>query len=280
MARIKKKSRKKRRKVDRSAMARKAQGGGGAWFKQGVKTWEPEEKGEYALDFIPYIVTRKDHPDHVSPGTPWSLCEFRVHHGVGPNNLSRVCPLSVGKRCPIHEDADRLESKKVKSEKLKEKNEKLAKELRGQGFVGFNIIDPEGSDEARVFAVSYGKFYGAEAGLRYEINEDPDNAGFFDWEEGKTVNATFKEKKFRGNKYFQCIKIEFEDRDDLDQEEWEEKAYPLDEILNVVPYDQLKAEYLGEEEEDDDSPRPKKKKKKRKIRRRSREEEDEEDEED
>lgn len=298
----------KRRRVSRDDVKENARKGGGSnWINlpEGVTQWEPKKPGIYNLDFLPYEVSDENHPDEIAKvGTIWYKRPFVVHHSVGPENKSVVCPRSVGKKCPIHEERAVIEKKekarilkmKPKAREVAEKElEKLLKDLNGKRQVMFNIKDLEDADKVSVFCFSEGKFWntmgGKGPGLKRELDEgDDDILSFFDVKDGKTVKARFSEESYEGKKFISVSKIDFKDREDLDEDDILGKVVDLDKCLNVIPYDKLKGMFLQADEKDDsdeeeesededteeDEVKPKKKAKTKK----SQKEEDEEDEED
>ncbi len=241
----------------------------------GVDQWEPEKKGKYRIDVLPYEISDKKHPDELEKGTIWYKRRFTVHRNVGPEKRSYVCPLSVGKPCPIHEERARLAKKK-------DTDQEVLKDLDGKRIIMMNIKHPEDPKRVAVFVMSQGKFWSADAGLKKELDEgDEENLTFFDVKGGKTIVARFSEEKYAGHTFLQVSRIDFEDRKDLDEERVLKKTVDLDTCLNVMPYDKLKdimaadeADDAEEEDEDEDDEKPAKKKGKKPAR-----DEDEEDEE-
>ena len=111
MAKTKTKHKRSRVSKDQErANAEKGSQGGSSWFAlpEGVSNWAPESRGRYVIDVLPYEVKGKAHPDDIEPGQLWYKLPFSVHHGVGASNDSIVCPASIGKRCPICEERNRL----------------------------------------------------------------------------------------------------------------------------------------------------------------------------
>lgn len=272
--------RNKRTRLSREEIIKKSTtqtSGGGNWFRlpEGVETWEPKEKGKFKIDVIPYETTSDNHPNEVAKGVVWYQHPFKVHHGVGADGKSIVCPTTVGKKCPICEEISRLS-------KNYDENEETIKSLRAQRYVAFNILHPDDPDKVAIFALSVGKFYNA---LEKEIQEsdEDDIANFFDvTESGKTLKVRFSEASYAGKKYLEATKIEFIDREPMDEDEIFSKVVNLDEMFVVMEYDKLNALFLqteeevhDEEEEEEPAPKSKAKAKLKKD-----EEEDEDEEED
>jgi hypothetical protein len=247
MARNKNKS--KRKRLDKDEVRRKSApvaGGGGDWFNlpKGIESWVPEKKGKYNIDILPYETTDENHPSDVAPGTVWYQRAFKVHHGVGADSKSIICPGSIGMKCPICEEQARLS-------KDYDENEDVIKTLRPQRYVAFNILDPEDSDNVCLFAMSVGKFYNL---LEQELAEaeDDDIANFFDvTDDGRTLKVRFSDASYSGRKYLEATKIEFKSRDAMDEDEIFGKVANLDEIFVVMDYDKVKD--LFEQVDDDDT---------------------------
>lgn len=241
--------RSKRMRLSKDEIKRKSlsqTGGSGNWFRlpDGVELWEPKEKGKYLIDILPYETTSKCHPNEIDAGVVWYQYPFKVHHGMGASNKSVICPTSVGQKCPVCEEIARLS-------KEYDKNEDTIKSLRPQRYVAFNILNPDDKDQVVIFAMSVGKFYNA---LEKELQEsdDEDIANFFDvTDSGKTLKVRFSEESYAGKKFLTASKIEFVDRDAMDEDEIFSKVVCLDEMFNVPDYAALKALFLEEDVEAD-----------------------------
>ena len=65
-----------------------------------------EDVRKIKVDFLMYKVTDNRHPDRELPdiaieGSPWWRRPFKVHRDVGSLNETVICPISIGKKCPI-----------------------------------------------------------------------------------------------------------------------------------------------------------------------------------
>ena len=272
------KIRSKRVRLSKDEIKRKSlsqTGGSGNWFRlpDGVELWEPKEKGKYLIDILPYETTSKCHPNGIEAGVVWYQYPFKVHHGMGASNKSVICPTSVGQKCPVCEEIARLS-------KEYDKNEDTIKSLRPQRYVAFNILNPDDKDQVVIFAMSVGKFYNA---LEKELQEsdDEDIVNFFDvTDSGKTLKVRFSEESYAGKKFLTASKIEFVDRDAMDEDEIFSKVVCLDEMFNVPDYAALKAIFLEEDvvedSEEEEEPEEEVKLRERK-KAKSRDDEEEED---
>ena len=239
---------KKRRRVSRDDVrdnARKG-GGGGNYFNlpSGIRSFSPDKPGKITLDFLPYEVKTDNHPDGREPGDVWYKYPFFVHHSIGVRNDSFVCPTSIGKKCPICEERERLAIKD------KEKYKEAIKKLRPQKFVAYNINDPEDKEKIAIFAMSRGKFAVA---LEKELDEgDDDILNFFDvTDDGRTLKIRFSEETYEGRKFLKATRIDFLERDEMDEDKTFKRTVVLDECFNVLPYDKLKSFFLQIDENDD-----------------------------
>lgn len=251
----------KRRRVSREEVRANAAKGGSSGssyltLPAGIREWSPDKAGTFRLNVLPYEVTDKNHPDGVEPGVLWYKRPFAVHRDVGPNEDRVVCPGSVGLPCPICQEAKRLAKEDY------EANKEAIRALNPQRFVAYNIVDPDDEDKVAVFAYSFGKFAKV---LGKELEEGDDEVlNFYDvTKDGKTLKVRFSEAEFSGQKYLEATRIDFLDRDAMDEDEVLGKVANLDAIiLPVMPYEKLKTLFsqTAEEPEEEEEEAPPKKK--------------------
>jgi len=264
-----KKSKRKRLSREERQQKQESPSGGGNWLNlpKGVDTWEPDKAGKYKIDVVPYETTAKWHPNSLEPGTIWWRHEFKIHHGIGVENKSIVCPTSIGKKCPVCVEAERLK-------KDYDKNKDIIDNLRPQKYMAMNILNPDDEDAISVFTMSVGKFYNLLEQEMNEADEDEDVSNFFDVDDcGRTIRVRFSDAKYEGRKYLEATKIDFIERDEMDEDDILEKAVNLDEMFVVMEYDLLKDMFLqidggdepddDDDDDDDDTPRKSKKSKKK-----------------
>ncbi len=210
---------------------------------KGVKEWTPDKAGSVLIDVVPYKTSAKHHPDGVEAGTMWYKLPFQVHRNVGVKNDVVVCPGSMGKRCPICEKRQTLKNKDPDSEAIVT--------LNTQDWVAFNILDPDDKDSIAIFAMSKGKF--AEA-LRQELDQGEDDVQlFFDvTKDGRTLKVRFSDASYEGRKYLEATRIDFRERDEMEEDEILSKTCCLEDILYILPYDRLRALFLQLDDEADD----------------------------
>ncbi len=248
MARRKKKSRRTRLSKDEIRRKSASTGtGSGNWFKlpDGVDTWEPKKAGKYLIDILPYETTSEHHPNDIASGAVWYRYPFKIHHGLGVDNKSIVCPTSVGMKCPVCEEIGRLS-------KDYDDNKSIIKGLRAQRYVAYNILNPDDTDNVSILALSVGKFFNL---LEQELEESDvqDITNFFDvTEDGKTLRVRFSDASYQGRKYLEATKIDFKNRDEMDEEEIFKKVVNLDEMFVVLDYKKLQALFLQVEVEEEE----------------------------
>lgn len=255
---LKRRDRGKRRRVSREQVRSNAEKGGFGGSRllkdlpKGVREWRPEKAGRYELDFLPYEVSDKRHPDGVERGLLWYKRPFFTHRtDDGPV----ICPRSFGDKnapCPWCKQWSRLKKKGASDD--------LIKPFNRQAWVLFNIVDPEDSDKVAVYATSAGKFWSPNGGggLKEELEDSANEAHqlFFDTnKDGRTLHVRFSEKKFMGQKFLQATKFSFKKRAPLG-DEIVDKCADLDKVLNVVEGKKLEAIFSGL---DASSDKPKKK---------------------
>jgi len=236
-----------------------------------------DKAGTRRVDIIPFIA---------GAGNPWAEKgelhyerTFWVHRGIGPNNDAYVCPAKTAKKpCPICEYRSELQ-------KDPDANEDEIKSLAPKERQIFNVVDKAEPEKGiQIWDISFylfGKLLDAEV---RNADEDEDFDLFADPEEGSTLKLGVAEKSFAGATFYEVETIGFKPRSELDEDLLEE-ALCLDDLVIVLPYDELKAIFLqvddGDDEGDDDEEeKPKKKSKGKKAKKKVEEPEDDEDEDD
>lgn len=202
------------------------------------------KKGTFNLDFLPYRVTVDTHPE-VDEGEFWYQRTFFVHYGIGSDSNAFICPKTIKKPCPICDHVKELFNSD------NDEDVELAKNIKAKERELYNVINLDDQDKGvQLFEYSYHLFGKA---LDEEINEgDDDLGGFAELEGGKTVSVSFRKKTFGKNEFFETRKIEFDERDDYDEDILDD-VYDLDELLVIKDYKTLqKALYDLDDEDTDD----------------------------
>lgn len=246
-----KKSNKFAASVATDAKRQKSKSFGYLKFPEGITKFK-EKKGRNHLDFIPYIVKSEYHPDNnpddsnsALSGNPWYKRPIQVHHGIGVDNESLMCPKTdnPNAKCPICEEKDRQYRDGIASDDVEGKT----------SFRYLYVVIPKGmkdfKEEMHVWDIAYGNF---QKELDKELEEDPDTAGFPDVEDGTTLNIRFSEESFgeSKNKYYKTSRIDFEKRRKQYKESIIKKAPCLDELYTILSYDALKMKFYELSEDD------------------------------
>lgn len=209
-----------------------------------------EDEGTVKLDIIPYIVSNDMHPDAnkdhdiALEGTAWYKRPVWIHHSVGPENETIVCPKTVGKKCPICE---------YRSKQFKEGVEKDSV-IRKAQLRNLYIVIPQGhrkyDEDFHLWDISNGNF---QELLDDELREDPELGDFPDPVDGKTLKIRFTEETFNKNKYYKATRIDFLDRKEGYSDEDVQDAPVLDELFEILPYKEIEMLLMGVDEEDYES---------------------------
>ena len=233
---------------------------------KGVNVFKPENDSRVTLDFLPYIVTMKNHPDKdEKDGTAvkdsiWYRLPFKTHRnvGTGANHSRVVCPSSFGKKCPICE---------YKVKKVAEKADKADIDALKTSPRYLYIVNPLDSSKFEkgkwhIFDISHAMF---QKLLDDELDEGSVSEIFMDTAEGESLKVRFTGKTIGNSKPFpEATKITAVERAKPYADSVSGETPKLDEILVVLTYEELEKKFfeLEDEEEDDDEPRAKKSNKK------------------
>lgn len=211
------------------------------------------------LDFLPYVVTNKKHPDRddttgaAVPGSEWYRLPFKVHRNIGANNETVVCPTTFGKKCPICAHKEIL---RKNGEASDDDMKALAPQRKN-----LYIVVPRGVKdyEEKPYIWEMSQFLFQDV-LNEELEENDDNTRFPDLDEGLTLKIRFTEESFNKSKFAKTHRIDFEERDEPISKKIRKLIPNLDELLQVLSYDELSAKFFDEEDsDDDDDDEPKKK---------------------
>lgn len=184
-------------------------------------------------------------------GNPWAKEGFYwyertyfVHRNVGPGGDAAVCPRkTANQKCPICEHLSKLS-------KDEDADEKLIKDLlpkERQLFLVYNHAEPEkGVQLLEISHHNFGKRLDAE--VRDADEEEGLNA-FAAWDtEGKTLRVGWVEDSFGGTKFMKAETIKFLSRKEDLPEELTDQVVCLDDVIKILPYDELKKLFLQEDD--------------------------------
>ena len=251
---IKGKTESMRDRIRQRAKERQAHQGGLSTLTlpEGVDLYKPE-KGPVEFDILPYRISVDNHPD-VKKGDLWYRRIYYAHRNVGPEEKFLICPRTVGKRCPICEEYQKLK-------KDPNADEEMVDGLRSKERELFNVVMKDGDGSVMVLDIStflFGKL------LEKEINEgDEANAAFPDLSGGKTLKVRWEAKSMGTNKFVEAGRIDFLDREDIDESALD-AVVDLDKAMKILSYEEIEkifqaggdevpekeAEEPAEEEED------------------------------
>ena len=212
-------------------------------------------KGTNNFSILPYVVNVDNHPE-VDQGQNWYQRTVWVHYNVGIEGETIICPLkTIKKKCPICEHRMKLIKDSLADEKEIGKLDPSEREL-------FNVIH---ENEYKILLIAHGNFGKL---LEEEMRDDDDYAGCAELEGGYNLRVRFKQKSWEGRKYLEASRIDFDEREDLDESVLDD-VKDLDDIMLIHNYQTLYDLFwdMGDPPSGGDSDKkPGKKKKKKKIR--------------
>ena len=203
-------------------------------------------------DILPFKVSADWYKDLRSfSGRPTGLevgdydykLELPVHGNVPGCEKSRVVCLkeAFGQPCPICQEMERLMTDEGKNEDIEGK---IAPSLKPKWRVFYNVIDlNDDQNKIVIFESSYHLF---EKQLLMEVNVGDQGLQFF-WDiedDGKTIEWRGERKSFGGHNFVVANRIDFVERKPYDENILDE-CYPLDQIINILKYEQIQSMMLG-----------------------------------
>lgn len=215
---------------------------------KGVNVFKETPGSRVRLDFLPYTVVDYKHPDRddelgiAVPGSLWYKRPFKLHRGIGVNRESIVCPTSIGKRCPICEYRQKLIKEGAN---WQDDNVKALRPLSRNLYIVIPLDSPDYDKKPYVWDISQYLF---QDKLNAELEENEEYGLFPDLKEGYTLRVRFSEEAIGKNTFADTSRIDFEERDHEYDESILEKAPNLDEVLVILPYDQIEAKFFEMED--------------------------------
>lgn len=214
-----------------------------------VSVFNADPGGRARLDFIPYNVTDKNHPDRdddaeiATPDTLWYKRPFYIHRNIGVDDETVVCLRSVGKKCPICE----YRKKRIGEGADREETDELRSKLRNL-YAVIPLNNKDHDEEIHIWDISQHLFQNL---LNEELEEDEDNACFPELEGGKTVKVRFDDRSIgKGASFADANRIDFLDRKEDYDETILDDVPNLDEILQVKSYKELESMFMELDAED------------------------------
>ena len=262
------------------------------------------KKGKNAIDIIPFV-RGTDLFKGKAKGSVASMIDIYVHTYFNQSYDKCICMRrTYNEPCPICEERTLLKGmEEPESKDERKKLEKRIKDLNPKQRVIANAVnlreDEEDENNGQIQILDESYFLFAKPLLEEACADDeggPVNYAYPDG--GKEIHIRGGMKKMKiGKPFLEFQKFDFEDRDeeydeDIVEYEYEDDvfehgAFPLDSLLIIPTYEEVKAMLADgvmtsdDEEEEDEAPTPKKKGHKgKKVSKPEPEEEDDEEEED
>lgn len=219
-----------------------------------LNVFKPEGSTEVVFDILPYPVTDENHMDNrkyeddAQAGNFWWKRPVKVHKNVGPEDISIICPTTIGKKCPICEEGARLrkagkEWDDIKDIFPKDRTLFLISMIDGSEC---EIDYPTG--DLFLMDQSYHTF---TKYLLEEVDRAIDNDNFPDPYDGLSLRVFFRSKKIGKNAFCEAGKIDFEERETQYDEEFITGLPSLDDTMVIKDYKEIEALFFGMEELDD-----------------------------
>lgn len=214
---------------------------------KGVDVFNAEPGSKVTFDIMPYTVTDKHHLDAPTAevGELWYKKPFRTHRSVGVNNDTVVCPTTFGKKCPICEYRNKLRKEggdedEIKALKPSERN-LYAIILRGK----------KANDKVHLFDFSDYLF---QERFEEQLQDWDEFESFPDHTCGSSITVRFAENNFGGNKFADPTRFDFVARPTQYDDDILKTIPNLDEVLNLLSYEELRAKFfeIDDESEDDE----------------------------
>lgn len=227
-----------------------------------IKFIKYKEKGEYALDIVPYKIGSKHHPDvcvgKAEVGDEDYLLDIRVHRNVGPKKMSVICPRSMNHKCVICDYLDEIKNQYGWESAEYKKASKVAAQRKAFYFV----VDPDAKEQKlSIFEASYKNF---QSELLDQAESDGAREGldgllpFAEWPKGCTVEFRVTMVKNGGSPYpypeFKSFAFKKRKGNEY-PEDFLEDVPSLDSLMIVRSADEvakLFEGYDGEDQDDDD----------------------------
>jgi hypothetical protein len=222
----------------------------------GLGLWNPKKPGAYKIEIIPFEVGKVADKfalrKYAEPGDLYFERTYWMHARIGVNGDSYVCPAKTfGKPCPI------CEHRGILARSPKADDEKLLAALKPKERQMFLLVDHDELEKGvQLWEVSFHNF-GKQLDAKINNADDEDRIRyrrFADPEEGLTLKLMASEETTgdRGGKYLEFAVDEFRPRKNVLDPDWLDHGFCLDDMVRLLPYDELKKIFL---QTGDDEPR-------------------------
>lgn len=204
-----------------------------------VNFFKPSTEKKNLIDILLYQVTSANHPGGVEKGQLDYILDVWFHGGVGTLNSMYVCPLKMyGRPCPICEERDA----RMKSGLAWDSPE--VQEVTPQRRAYYNIIDLNDPQKGiQIFSASYALF--EREMLEMAEKAEAEFITFADLTDGRTVEFWASSAKWGKRTFLKYKSFSFAHRDEPYDESVIKETYPLDEMLIVSTYDEIRDAFYG-----------------------------------
>jgi hypothetical protein len=207
--------------------------------------------GKNKIDILPYTVATNHHPQGIKKGEPDYILDIYTHKRIGLGKKNILClNKTFNKSCPICEERDRL---------IEEGNDALAENIKATRRAIYNIIDCTDEEKGVQLLDMTHFFFEKELLEKLKIVEDEEGNGaiiFADLEEGRSISFRASEETYNKNKFFKFKDFTFDKRETAYDEDAINTTFPLDDLLIVPAYDEVKALLFGSEDEEETTNAP------------------------
>ena len=210
-----------------------------------INFFKPTRDKLNMIDIIPWIVATTNHPQGLEKGSLDYILDVHIHFKVGPGERNFIClKYTFGKKCPICEE---YVTKKEEGE-----SKEVLERYKPSRRAIYNIIDKNEEEKGiQLFEASYAYF---EKELNEEIQVQFDQEGkeaptIVDLDEGMTVQFRAAKDKYMGHEFNKYKSFNFLEREPYPQDILDD-VYPLDKLLVIPTYDEVRDAFLGLDEED------------------------------
>ncbi len=214
-----------------------------------IKFWSCKQ-GDHIIDIIPYDAGAND--PLTDEGDPTYCFEFFIHRDVGPTEDQKVICLAetYGEACPVCEHRRALQKEGADEDVWKPK---LAKQRNAYNIVCYDT-DKDEDRGVQVWEVAWfymekhltklakGPMQRGGRGRNKSTTIDP-NIAFADPDEGRSVCFNVETE---GRDYPEFSSHQFEARDYQIDDEILDEAQTLDDLVDILSYDEVYELYWGE----------------------------------
>jgi hypothetical protein len=220
-----------------------------------VEVFKPEPDTEIVIDIIPYTVSdpkhldNQTHEDVAVVGDPHWKRPIKVHKGVGPDNLSLICPTTIGEKCPM---CEYFTERKRAGDDFDDIRDLLPSYRTLYVIIPLDVRECEVDyKEGEIYIMEQPDHYFGKA-LQSAMDKDITAEGFADPEFGLSLQVDFRVGKFGKVEFAEAIKVKFVEREEQYEFDIIDEAPDLDKMMKILPYKEFKALLHGDMGDVDD----------------------------